>query len=445
WHSGPIGPIGPSYLGFVQWAIAAEAGDELAAMSIHVSASQFYGQTYAGASLSLANVAAWMVIIAAQERRLGPVAIGRGLRALPALMSELPLADLDERATGAAVSWYREAFASPGREDPYWARRDFSASVAQVTAPVQFVGGWYDILLPWMLEDFEALQSVGRAPQLLIGPWSHTAPGLMGAAERDGLAWLRAHLLGDRRLVRGSPVRLLVTGERSGGGWRDLPSWPPPDAGERRLYLDRRGALAADPPAGGDGRGDGDDRGDGDGGVDGYRYDPADPTPSLGGPILLSRSPVLDNAPLEARADVLTYTAPVLGATLEAIGHVAVELWLRCSGPYFDVFARVCDVDADGVSRNVCDALTSVAPGRYEQAVDGAWRVGFRLWPIGHRFAAGHRIRLQVSSGAHPRYARNPGTGEDPAAVTAGSMRVVELEVLRDAQHPSRLVLPVAG
>ncbi|HEY5430941.1 MAG TPA: CocE/NonD family hydrolase, partial [Solirubrobacteraceae bacterium] len=47
WHSGPIGPIGPSYLGFVQWAIAAEAGDELAAMSIHVSASQFYGQTYA--------------------------------------------------------------------------------------------------------------------------------------------------------------------------------------------------------------------------------------------------------------------------------------------------------------------------------------------------------------------------------------------------------------
>src|SRR5664279_1722050 len=72
WHAGPIGTIGPSYLGFVQWAIAAEAGDDLRAMSIHVSASQFYGQTFAGTSLSLETVASWLVIIAAQERRLGP-------------------------------------------------------------------------------------------------------------------------------------------------------------------------------------------------------------------------------------------------------------------------------------------------------------------------------------------------------------------------------------
>lgn len=35
-----------------------------------------------------------------------------------------------------------------------------------------------------------------------------------------------------------------------------------------------------------------------------------------------------------------------------------------------------------------------------------------------HRFAAGHRIRLQVSGGAHPRYARSPGTGETPVEAT---------------------------
>jgi putative CocE/NonD family hydrolase len=430
WHSGPIGTIGPSYLGFVQWAIAGDAGDDLAAMSIHVSASQFYGQTYPGSSLSLENVASWLVIIAAQERRFGPFAITRGLRRLRVLMSELPIDDLDERATGAEVPWYREAFASPGRQDPFWVQRDFSASVPGITAPVQFVGGWYDILLPWMLEDYEALQAAGRHPQLLIGPWSHTAPGLIGAAERDGLAWLRAHLLGDDTLVRPGPVRVLVTGERSGGGWRDLPAWPPPGWGERRIYLDHDRTLRDDPPPATTGS------------ADGYRYDPADPTPALGGPILLSRAPIVDNAPLEARNDVLTYTGPVLDATVEAIGHVSVELWLRASEPYFDVFARVCDVDADGVSRNVTDALTSVAPGRQDQSADGSWRVAVELWPIGHRFAAGHRIRLQLSSGAHPRYARNPGTGEDPGSVTAESMRVVEIEVLRDAEHPSVLVLP---
>jgi hypothetical protein len=106
------------------------------------------------------------------------------------------------------------------------------------------------------------------------------------------------------------------------------------------------------------------------------------------------------------------------------------------------MFARVCDVDTDDVSRNVCDALARVTPERFEQ-IDGVHRVAFDLWPIGHRFAAGHRIRLQVSSGAHPRFARNPGTGEDIASAT--ELRTVDIEVLHDAAHPSVVVLPRAA
>jgi predicted acyl esterase len=71
--------------------------------------------------------------------------------------------------------------------------------------------------------------------------------------------------------------------------------------------------------------------------------------------------------------------------------------------------------------------------------------VKLALWPTAHRFAAGHRIRLQMSSGAHPRYARNPGTGEDPSAATAGRMQAVDIEVLRDSAHRSALVLPVVA
>ena len=89
------------------------------------------------------------------------------------------------------------------------------------------------------------------------------------------------------------------------------------------------------------------------------------------------------------------------------------------------------------------DALASVAPGRHERGEDGSRRLSFGLWPMGHRFAAGHRIRLQVSSGAHPRYARNLGTGEDPATATAG--QVAEIERWHDRDHPSVLVLPRAG
>jgi hypothetical protein len=430
WHAGRIGMIGPSYLGLVQWAVAPDAGDDLAALAIQVSASQFHGQTYAGGALSLETVVSWLVLVAAQERRLAPVAMARGLRRLPALFSEPELADLDQRATGAEVPWFREGLASVERDDAYWVARDYAAGAPTVTARVQLIGGWQDIFLPWLLEDFRALQDAGRDPQLIIGPWTHTAPGVTAAGLREGLGWLRAGLLGDPRLVRPARVSVYVTGERTGGGWRELPAWPPPGTGEERLWLgeaarlDSREATESEGP-------------------DTYRYDPADPTPSLGGPILLGREPIIDNRPLEARADVLTYTGEPLGSTLEAIGPVRVELWARASSTYFDLFARVCNVDQTGASWNVCDALRRVAPGRFEEADDGTVRVHFDLWPTAHRFGAGHRIRLQISSGAHPRYLRNPGTGEDPN--TATGAQPVDIEIFHDPAHPSVLVLPVAG
>src|SRR4051794_2286067 len=80
WHDGRIGMIGPSYLGLVQWAVAPDAGDDLAALAIQVSASQFHGQTYAGGALSLETAASWLVLVAEQERRFAPLAMARALR-----------------------------------------------------------------------------------------------------------------------------------------------------------------------------------------------------------------------------------------------------------------------------------------------------------------------------------------------------------------------------
>jgi putative CocE/NonD family hydrolase len=433
WHLERIGMIGPSYMGLVQWAVAAEAGEDLAALAIQASASQFHGPSYAGGSLSLETAASWLVLVSAQERRLAPLAMFRALRRLPALFEQLPVGEIDERATGAEIAWFRQALASPRREDAYWVARDYGAGPEGGTGRVQLIGGWYDIFLPWMLEDFAALQAAGRETQLVIGPWTHIAPQLMAAGLREGLAWLRAGLLGDDRLVRAAPVRIRLTGERTGKGWRELESWPPPGTGERRLWLGAPGRLQETEPAGGPAAGDATDG-------DRYRYDPFEPTPSLGGPVLLSRDPVRYNRGLEARPDVLTYTTAPLPAAIEAIGPVHVELWARASSPHFDLFARVCDVDRAGASWNVCDALQRVSPGSLQPMGDDSWRVAFELWPVAHRFAAGHRIRLQVSSGAHPRYARNPGTGEDPA--TATELRPVEVEICHDALHPSVLILP---
>src|SRR3954447_10297683 len=122
WHAGRVGTIGPSYMGIVQWAIA----DHLDAMAPSVTASQFRGMAYGGGSVSLDTALSWMLVLQVQERRLPPVAVAHGPRPAPARpFEQLPIAELDERAFGAPVPYFREWTAEMSPDSPYWAARDF--------------------------------------------------------------------------------------------------------------------------------------------------------------------------------------------------------------------------------------------------------------------------------------------------------------------------------
>jgi len=167
------------------------------------------------------------------------------------------------------------------------------------------------------------------------------------------------------------------------------------------------------------------------------RYDPADPTPAVGGVRGVRGPGRVDNTALEARADVLTFTTRVLDHDVEVIGEVSAEIWFHSSAPHADVFVRLCDVDPSGRSYNVCDGLISLT------SADQLSRATVRLWPTAYRFQRGHRIRVQVSSGAFPRYARNPGTGEPRATATAH--RAADQAVHHDAAHPSAVIVPVGA
>ena len=347
-------------------------------------------------------------------------------RRLPKILDELPLGELDALVAGESLPFYREWFEQTAPDEPYWRLRDYSPDVGRVTAPVQLIGGWYDIFLPWMIEDHVALRRAGHDTQLIIGPWAHTSPGVLATSTRQGLAWLRAHLLDDRRLLRDAPVQLWVGGE---GAWRSLEAWPPPEARTLQLHLQPGGRLAADPPPA-------------DGEPDRYRYDPAHPTPAIGGPVLLARQPVTDNRPLEARDDVIVFTSAPLAADLEAIGPVSAEIHFRSSLENTDVFVRVCDVLPDGVSLNVCDALLRLSPGAPE--------------PRAGRRAQG-RARPVADGAPLPRRAPHPRAGLErrPSALCAQpghgrgrrpprrTLVAADQEVFHDAGHPSAVMLSV--
>jgi putative CocE/NonD family hydrolase len=309
---------------------------------------------------------------------------------------------LDERILGRRVPFWRDFVEHASLGDPFWAPADHSKRVADVRAPVAMVGGWYDIFLPVQLADYRALASAGNPPWLVIGPWTHTAPAGMGEQLRDSLAWLTAQLKGDRSQLRADPVRAFLMGAEE---WLGFASWPPPGYAVEPWHLHAGGRLARETPLPSE--------------PDRYRYDPANPTPVVGGTLLSARAGRRDQRTTEARADVLTYTSEVLEHDIDVVGEVVAEIFVSSSLSHFDVFVRLCDVDGRGRSTNVCDGLERVEAGRWPRS-DGVWRVRVALWPTAQRFRKGHRIRVQVTSGAHPRFARNLGTGEPLATGTEG-------------------------
>jgi X-Pro dipeptidyl-peptidase C-terminal non-catalytic domain len=117
-------------------------------------------------------------------------------------------------------------------------------------------------------------------------------------------------------------------------------------------------------------------------------------------------------------------------------GHkTAAQIWFRSSLPFADVFVRLCDVDERGHSFNICDGLVSISGADEISCVD------VQMWPTAYRFKRGHRIRIQVSSGAFPRFARNPGTGEPLG--TATTLKAADQSVYHDPGYQSAVILPV--
>ena len=133
----------------------------------------------------------------------------------------------------------------------------------------------------------------------------------------------------------------------------------------------------------------------------------------------------------------------MLAEEVEIIGASRAELLVQSSLAPTDIFVRLCDLDPSGKSINISDGLVRLQPGQPTIGADGIWQISVELWATAHCFKKGHRIRVQVAGGSHPRYARNPGSGEPLA--TATTLIAAEHTVYHDAQHPSAILLPVMG
>lgn len=474
--SGRVGMYGASYFGFTQWAAARERPPHLTALFPYVSwADPRDGTSMRGGAMELGLQANWLLLQHLNpifRRHAGasdPRALGADLARFIAELdrlpeggyAELPLRDFGPLARFDAAQPFSDAL-TRYRDAEYIARSGIAMAYDRVDLPVYHAGGWYDIFLGGTLRNYTSLAARGAAPQkLLIGPWTHSNSGQAvgdqdfgfraGAALIDGqidfmslqLTWFD-HWLKDvpNNIEAGPSIKLFVMGENV---WRTEQEWPLRRAEPTPFYLHSGGgantlagdgALTVAQP--------------GDEPADGYTYDPRDPVPTLGGPLLMHasfRAGPCDQSPIERRRDMLVYTTPSLEQAVEVTGPVTVTLWAASTAPDTDFVARLVDVFPDGRAINLTDGILRA---RFREGIDApeapiepgrAYAYQIDLWATSNLFRAGHRIRLDVTSSNFPRWDRNPNTG---APLGEGAEMVPATQtILHDAAHPSHVLLPI--
>lgn len=425
WCDGRVATAGASYVGHTQWAIGPYAEPRLSAMALAITTSDFGPSFYPGGSMSLWSMLSWSALIATQEDDLDPIARHRLEGRIRAAMATVPVIDADLAAVGRRVTFLGEvaSHAEPG--DPFWRADAHDGDLPGLDTPVSMITGWHDLFADLQLRDFTRLQDAGADVRLTVGPWYHGQLSSVPSLFRDQVEFLAGHLLDDAAALQRPRVRLYLQGARQ---WLTAERWPLPTT-EQTWSLGADGRVGPGEPVAG---------------ARAFRYDPADPTPTVGGPILGKQAGSRDNRAIEGRDDVLTWTSDVLDRDLDVIGEITAELAVRTEHPDADVFVRVCDVDPRGRSTNVTDRLRRLRPADPEPVDDlGTRPVSFPLWPTAYRFRAGHRIRVQVSGGALPNYVRNHQTGEPIA--TAVRTVAGRTQVLHGGDRPTRLLLPVFG
>jgi putative CocE/NonD family hydrolase len=230
--------------------------------------------------------------------------------------------------------------------------------------------------------------------------------------------------------------------------WRFYSDWPVPGASALDLYLDSGGnantrlgdgQLSWCPPVLGI--------------PDHYLYNPEDPVPTLGGALLM---PGLfppgpkEQAPVEARQDVLSFTSEKLTEDLTVLGPVSLTLFVSSSAPDTDFVARLIDVFPDGKAYNLTDGIirasyrqvnwadpTSIRAHLLES--DQIYSLTIDLWATANTFMRNHRIRLDIASSNFPRWDRNLNTGN--SGIETAQMSTAQQTIYHDNGHPSVLHL----
>jgi uncharacterized protein len=319
--------------------------------------------------------------------------------------------------------------------DPAWYKGGLVHDDATINVPGLWFMSWYDVSVAPNLALYNHVRKTAK-PGVADQQWAIIAPvahcSYTRAAE-DTIVGERS--MGDARydyneVVYGFFDRFLK-GETSGrldrlakvtyftmgsNKWETSDTWPPAGAQPMTLFLssggnanslDGDGVLTTVPPE--------TDK------PDTFTYDPMKPVTSYGGNVCCTGTAItagaFDQRKMEARDDILVFTSAPFKDGLTLSGPIEPTLYVSSDAKDTDFTVKVIDVYPDGRAYNLDESIQRM---RYRDGYDRplAWMEPGRVYKVtlqplttSNYFAAGHRLRIEVSSSNFPRFDRNLNTG----------------------------------
>jgi putative CocE/NonD family hydrolase len=446
WSDARVAMAGGSYVGMVQWWAAVQGNRHLRAIAPTFSGDDEYLDRFysPGGAMKLGHRLLWLA------ENLTPPSHVRPL--FSSYINHLPLRSADFASTGIELSVWRTALDHPSY-DAYWRSHSIRERAKQVDVPVLSIGGWFDNYAESDLDMFSRLSAAHKPVETWIGPWAHNP--LLKFPTRDfggnsiipirstQADWFDHWAHASERASNYVPnLHIFVMGSNV---WREEHEWPLARTRYMPFYLSSDGHANSR---------------EGDGGLsrrntrkarpDIFVYDPRNPVPTVGGaiccePKILPPGP-LEQSSVEQRHDVLVYTSDALGEDVEVTGPVKALLYVSTSANDTDFTAKLVDADRNGHALAVCDGLQRL---RYRLSLEkpvfvkrnAVYQITIDAGVTSYVFAAGHRIRLEVSSSNFPRFDRNLNSSGPNADVT----KIVKAKqtIFHEKDYPSALILPI--
>jgi len=418
WSDGKVAMWGPSAVGRVQYAVAAERPPHLQAIAPMVAADFYsYDIFYYGGVLKKAYV-----------DMLGTVGYGS--------QSKVRKNPINNR---------------------FWqAVKKNTSKTSRVNLPMLMTSGWYDLSVDTIIETFNnylqrGTPRVKKNLRLWIGPWHHVAigkrqQGELQFPEAEGVGAAVSRMFLDHNLrgidngwdrtPRACYLRMGVN------QWLCSDSFPPEIKKTNLLYLAADNSLSARPPTTSKVSRS-------------FEFDPADPSPTIGGMnAFISKDRnhkkvgmgPRDQGAVEKRRDNLVFTSAALDADLILEGKAELKLFLSSDRKDTDVAVRITDVYPDGRSMLVTDGIQRMCfrdgkSGNPPMKPGEIYNLRVKLSSTAYVFRKGHRLRLIVSSANYPRFDVNRNTGCDNLG-NASRALIARNEVYFDRNRLSVLSLP---